>query len=144
MEILKDIPNEIKFKIFKYQSHPVAVLLKQRINSYNNSKNMFDNFFHYWCYDRKLYLECNESKKCMWCGKGFKYGDPNEHECHECFLRISLDCNYKMFCDGCDGKYCYKCFMQKSYRLDCSCKFCNCILTDPDKLCYDCYMTNNV
>ena len=35
MEILKELPNEIKSKIFKYQSHPVAEILKDKIEEYN-------------------------------------------------------------------------------------------------------------
>ena len=74
----------------------------------------------------------------------YRNGQRKLHECHECFLRVSFMYDDDYVCNGCDGKYCYKCFMQKTYILDCSCKFCNCILIDPDKLCDDCYMTNNV
>ena len=101
-------------------------------------------FYNYWKYDVKLDVLPNEGKSCRWCGKSIRYGHCDSHECHECFLRISLDCEDKIFCKkGCDGKYCYKCFMENTYGLDCSCKGCNCVLPDPDDICYECRTGNN-
>ena len=43
-------------------SHPVADLMKQRINSCNKSSKYFRKFFNYWKYDVKLDVESNEEK----------------------------------------------------------------------------------
>ena len=67
MELIKELPNEIHFNVIKFMSHPVADLMKQRINSYNKSENIFATFYNYWKYDVKLDVESNEEQRCRWC-----------------------------------------------------------------------------
>ena len=47
MEFIKELPSEIQFNVIKFMSHPVADLMKQRINSYNKSENIFATFYNY-------------------------------------------------------------------------------------------------
>ena len=44
MELIYKLQNEIQFNAIKYMSHPVSDLMKQRINSYNKSNVIFNNF----------------------------------------------------------------------------------------------------
>ena len=122
-------------------SHPVADLMKQRINSYNQSENIFDTFCNYWKYDVKLHVESNEERWCRWCMIAYRNGQRKLHECHECFLRISFMYDDDYVCNGCDDRYCYKCFMlRKRHGVENFCKGCDHIFTTVPEhgYCYEC------
>ena len=136
MELIKELPSEIQFNVIKFMSHPAADLMKPSIKKFKNYE--LSDFYKFWKCETAIKNK-KEEQRCRWCMKLY-IGPYNEHECYECKLRMSLDCQEKFFCDGCDGRNCYICFMRKTYGVDCRCKSCNCAIPDPEycEYCGDC------
>ena len=68
MEILKELPNEIKSKIFKYQSHPVADLVREYVGECKKDarkKRLRLSYYDYWC---SIAGDSVLSSKCSSCG----------------------------------------------------------------------------
>ncbi len=148
MNFINELPNEIHFNVIKFMSHPVADLMKHRINSYlcNKCNNMFYNFYDYWKYDVKLFVESKEVKRCRWCMTSFQNGHKDLHECHECKLHHSTigEDEYEHTCSGCKDIYCYTCLMRRKDGKICTnvCKGCKCAIYDYFyDLCHDCEMS---
>ena len=88
MEIISEIPKEIKFNIFKYLQHPLAEIMREEIDEYENVINDDEsyNFYNHW-----KYINCLDTKNedddnfiCIDCGDEFTPNEIEEMEYRRC------------------------------------------------------------
>ena len=105
MEIISELPKEIKFNIFKYLQHPLAEIMREEIAEYENVINDDEsyNFYNHWKYTNCLDTE-NEDEDdddnfiCIDCGDEFTPNEIEEMEyrrCRDCLRdNHSIDLDY--------------------------------------------------
>ena len=105
MEIISELPKEIKFNIFKYLQHPLAEIMREEIDEYENVINDDEsyNFYNHWKYTNCLDTE-NEDEDDddnfirIDCGDEFAPNEIEEMEyrrCRDCLRdNHSIDLDY--------------------------------------------------